>query len=167
MSSSIFAKRVFLRLCCLFPGYIQQQLTEMKIMCEPLFQDDSVLECSSYLRFCQGRNILVDFQDVARRRDPVRYKTDILRFGDIGESHFHLRQHRILKDIFVTGGYCKIHQERLRNELQHMSALQSWGPELANFVSLPERPIVNRQCDRVINKPTFFMKIDASKFFFK
>uniref|UniRef100_A0A1B0CHE1 Uncharacterized protein n=1 Tax=Lutzomyia longipalpis TaxID=7200 RepID=A0A1B0CHE1_LUTLO len=40
-------------------GFIRQQIREQTIMCEPLFQGDSSLECSKYLRFCSGRNIMI------------------------------------------------------------------------------------------------------------
>lgn len=63
---------------------MQQQIHEMRVLCEPLYPTDSVLECSSYLRFCRGRNIFVNFTDMAARREPVRYKMDILKEGDIG-----------------------------------------------------------------------------------
>lgn len=77
-------------------GYIRQQLREMKVMCEPLFPQDSVLECSSYLRFCRGRNIFVNFTDVALRKEPVRYKTDILKQGNIGNvKPMTLRQRKL------------------------------------------------------------------------
>lgn len=42
-----------------------------------------------------------------------------------------------------------------------MSALQSWAPELRNFVQMNERPIDANRCDVVYEKPTFIMKIDA------
>lgn len=67
------------------PGYIRQQLREMRVICEPLFSHDSVLECSSYLKFCRGRNIFINFTDVALRKEPVRYKTDMLKQGEIGK----------------------------------------------------------------------------------
>lgn len=46
----------------------------------------------------------------------------------------------------------------------HMSPLQSWAPELRFFTSLDRRPIIEKDCQIIIEKPTFFMKIDASKF---
>ncbi|KAG4073071.1 hypothetical protein HA402_009490 [Bradysia odoriphaga] len=123
-------------------GYIRQQLREMRIMCEPLFPHDSMLECSNYLRFCRARNIMIDFTDLIKITDPFRYKTDVLKPGQIG-------------------GYCKLHRERLHSQLDHLSALQSWAPELRNFQEYNERPVEANKCDRVIDKPTFIMKIDA------
>lgn len=44
-----------------------------------------------------------------------------------------------------------------------MSALQSWGPEMVNFVKTPKKPIADGMCDIVIDKPTYIMKLDAGK----
>lgn len=65
-------------------GYVRQQLQEMKVLCEPLFPNDSSLECSEHLRFCRGRNILVNFTSLATRDEPLRYKMDVLKEGEIG-----------------------------------------------------------------------------------
>lgn len=46
--------------------------------------------------------------------------------------------------------------------MDHMSALQSWAPEIRNFVELTERPIDTNKCDLVYEKPVYIMKIDAS-----
>lgn len=56
-----------------------------------------------------------------------------------------------------------MHKERLKAGLDHMSALQSWAPELRYFEELKERPTEAKKCDRIIDKPTYIMKIDASK----
>lgn len=126
-------------------GYIKEQLREIKLLCEPLFQHDSSLECSEHLRFCRGRNIMIDFRALANREEPLRYKMDVLKEGDIG-------------------GYCKLYTDKLEEQADHISPLQSWGPEIRNFIQLPRRPIVEDDCDITIEKPTFVMKIDASKF---
>lgn len=63
--------------------------------------------------------------------------------------------------ITFSGGYCKYHEERLKAQADHMSALQSWAPELTNFVQLSNKPIVDRSCDIVVDKPTYIMKLDA------
>lgn len=65
-------------------GFIKQQLKEMMVLCEPMFADDSSLECSEHLRFCRGRNIMVNFSSLASRDEPLRYKMDVLKEGDIG-----------------------------------------------------------------------------------
>ena len=63
------------------------------------------------------------------------------------------------------GGKCKLDRQKLDEEAIHISPLQSWGPEIRNFQELPE-PVTNqsKMCDVYIEKPTFIMKIDASKF---
>ncbi|XP_020711618.2 EGF domain-specific O-linked N-acetylglucosamine transferase isoform X2 [Athalia rosae] len=123
-------------------GYVRDQRKEMMIICEPLFLDDSSLECSEHMRFCRGRNIMINFTDLATRKEPIRYKMDVLKEGQIG-------------------GYCTLNEKRLMANADHISPLQSWGPELRNFRKLPRRPIVEGDCDVVIEKPTFLMKIDA------
>lgn len=88
---------------------------------------------------------MVNFTDLIHRREPIRYAMDVLKQGQIG-------------------GHCKLHTERLKEELQHVSALQSWAPELRFFESMTKRPIHSELCDIVIDKPTYIMKIDASKY---
>ncbi|XP_055642825.1 EGF domain-specific O-linked N-acetylglucosamine transferase [Toxorhynchites rutilus septentrionalis] len=124
-------------------GFIRDQIREMRIMCEPRFPHDSALECSKYLRFCRGRNIMVNFTDLVHRREPLRYKMDILSQGQIG-------------------GHCKLHRQRLEDELEHISPLQSWGPELRFFDTLSQPLAESGHCDITIEKPAFIMKIDAT-----
>lgn len=126
-------------------GYVKQQLREMRLLCEPLFPDDSSLECTEHLRFCRGRNIMLNFTRLLNREDPIRYKMDVLQEGDIG-------------------GYCDLHMDKLVEQADHISPLQSWGPEMRYFTRLNRRPIVEGDCDVVIEKPTFIMKIDASMY---
>lgn len=86
---------------------------------------------------------MVNFTDLMHRREPIRYVTDVLKKGGIG-------------------GYCKFSKNKLFEQLDHLSALQSWAPELRFFESLEQRPIENELCDVVVDKPTFIMKIDAT-----
>ena len=65
-------------------GYIKQQLLELKVVCEPFFSEDSSLECTDHMRFCRGRNVVVNFTGLAHRDEPIRYKMDVLGQGDIG-----------------------------------------------------------------------------------
>lgn len=66
-------------------GFVKQQLKELMVLCEPLFIDDSSLECSEHLRFCRGRNIMVNLTKLISRDEPSRYKMDVLEKGDIGK----------------------------------------------------------------------------------
>lgn len=86
---------------------------------------------------------MINFTDFANRKEPVRYAMDVLKKGEFG-------------------GFCTLREKNLKVQLEHMSALQSWGPELRNFVELSKRPIVDGLCDIVVEKPTFIMKIDAT-----
>lgn len=68
----------------------------------------------------------------------------------------------------VFWSYCfvfmdRLHKSRLENECDQISPLQSWGPEFRYFTALARRPIIEKDCDIVIEKPTFILKIDASK----
>lgn len=58
----------------------------------------------------------------------------------------------------------RLNEKRMQENADHISPLQSWGPELRNFRKLHRRPIIHGDCEIVIEKPTFIMKIDASKF---
>ncbi|XP_062141503.1 EGF domain-specific O-linked N-acetylglucosamine transferase [Drosophila sulfurigaster albostrigata] len=125
-------------------GYIQQQLDELTPQCMPKYLTDSSLECTRYLRFCRGRNLLIDLRDVPKRKERIRYHMDVLRPGQLL-------------------GHCELNRTRLNAEMDHIgSALQSWGPELRNFDVLPHPVLESGACDLVVNAPTFIMKIDAT-----
>lgn len=125
-------------------GYVQHQLDELMLMCEPKLITDSSLECTKYLRFCRGRYLMLDFRDLAKRNERIRYHMDVLGPGQIQ-------------------GYCKLNETRLKQEMDHMGALQSWSPELRNFVQASNNFNENsEECDMFINTPTFLMKIDAT-----
>lgn len=62
-----------------------------------------------------------------------------------------------------SGGYCTLNKELLDKQMDHMSPLQSWAPELRNFVEFNDRPIETKKCDLIYEKPVYIMKIDASK----
>ncbi|XP_066593339.1 EGF domain-specific O-linked N-acetylglucosamine transferase isoform X2 [Prorops nasuta] len=123
-------------------GYIRNQRQGLMLLCEPLFIDDSSLECSEHMRFCRARNVMLNFTDLLQRKEPLRYKMDVLKNGQIG-------------------GYCTLNQTKLEENADHISPLQSWGPEIRNFRRLDRRPIIEGDCDVVIEKPTYIMKIDA------
>ncbi|XP_058802591.1 EGF domain-specific O-linked N-acetylglucosamine transferase [Phymastichus coffea] len=124
-------------------GYVRDQRNEMMLLCQPLFLDDSSLECSEHLRFCRGRNLMINFTDLLNRKDPIRYKMDVLKEGQIG-------------------GFCTLDDQKLKENADHISPLQSWGPEIRNFKKLPRKPIVDGDCDVIVEKPTYILKIDAA-----
>lgn len=63
------------------------------------------------------------------------------------------------------GGHCNLFKKRLIDSADHVSPLQSWAPEMRYFTRFNKKPIVDGLCDILIEKPTFIMKIDASKGF--
>lgn len=79
--------------------------------------------------------------------EPFRYKMDVLSEG-------------------TFGGHCLFHEKRLISLADHVSPLQSWAPEMRYFKPFDKRPIADGMCDIVLEKPTFIMKIDASKNFY-
>lgn len=69
-------------------GYVRQQIDELMVLCTPLFPNDSILECSKYLRFCRGRNIIMNFTKMSTK--PARYKMDVLSHGEVGMQHVRI-----------------------------------------------------------------------------
>lgn len=68
-------------------------------------------------------------------------------------------------DVLESGdilGHCKLMETEFMDQLQHISPLQSWAPELRFFKTSTKRPIESFQCDVVIEKPTVILKIDAA-----
>ena len=106
---------------------------------------DSRLSCSKNLQFCQGRNIMVDLRDVQKEERSLRYQMDVLKQGEIG-------------------GSCKsFSREALERHFEYMAPLQSWSPELRNFVNISS-PLGedSDHCDVVIEEPKYVMKLDAT-----
>lgn len=73
------------------------------------------------------------------------YDMDVLNHGDIG-------------------GHCKLSKEPLSTQVTRLSALQTWLPELQNFVEIPDSIMTkpDMYCDQIVDTPTYIMKIDAS-----
>ncbi|RXG69537.1 EGF domain-specific O-linked N-acetylglucosamine transferase [Armadillidium vulgare] len=126
-------------------GFVEEHRNHLRPYCIKSQDGDSTLHCSEHVQFCHGRNIMIDFRDLKSRKEPVRYHTDVLKPGQIG-------------------GKCGLNKGLLNKNLDLISALQSWGPELRNFVALNES--VHRGsnlCDDVwVSKPAIVTKLDAS-----
>ncbi|NXS42262.1 EOGT transferase, partial [Balaeniceps rex] len=121
-------------------GYIRERLNEMKTHCKPAATGDSSLTCSQYLQHCRATNLYIDLRTVKRNHD--RFKEDFLQKGEIG-------------------GHCSLDVQAFLAEGQRKSPLQSWFAELQTFTALNFRPLEDEKCDVVIEKPTYFMKLDA------
>ena len=86
-----------------------------------------------------GCHIWIDFRDVLERRhENLRYKTDILKPGQIGAK-------------------CDFESSKLKHEMVHVGPLQSWSAELQNFKSFESNEVI--PCDVRIEKPTVIMKL--------
>uniref|UniRef100_A0A674JRH3 EGF domain-specific O-linked N-acetylglucosamine transferase n=1 Tax=Terrapene triunguis TaxID=2587831 RepID=A0A674JRH3_9SAUR len=121
-------------------GYVKERLDEMKTHCKPIAKGDSSLACSQYLQHCRATNLYVDLRTTKRNHD--RFKEDFLQKGEIG-------------------GHCNFDSQAFMAEGQRKSPLQSWFAELQTYTPLSFRPIEDGKCDIIIEKPTYFMKLDA------
>lgn len=129
-------------------GYIKARADELTTFCRPkntpnvskLFGKSSSLECTKYFRFCRAKSIMIDFQELNKLPEPIKYRSDILDDGLIG------------------GLDCDLDNSKLVDESSHKSPLQSWYEELEHYTVFSESP----KCDHVITKPTFIMKLDAT-----
>ncbi|XP_054717643.1 EGF domain-specific O-linked N-acetylglucosamine transferase-like [Uloborus diversus] len=124
-------------------GYIRERLDEITPICVSKGKNESYLECAKYMRFCRGRNIMFDFKSLETIPEPMRYRDDVIKEGQVG-------------------GKCKLKQKLLKLQGEHKSPLQSWYAEFEHFVELPEIPASESTCDVIIKEPTFVMKLDAT-----
>jgi protein O-GlcNAc transferase len=88
---------------------------------------------------------MIDFSRLVNRTSPVMYDMDVLSNGEIG-------------------GYCKLNKDLMKSQVTQISALQTWAPELQHFSEFP-KPVMaqeSKMCDKIIQTPTFIIKIDAS-----
>lgn len=59
------------------------------------------------------------------------------------------------------GGFCEVDASALSEEGKYRMELSSWLNEVEDFSSLPFKPNQEEYCDVLVEKPTFFMKLDA------
>lgn len=123
-------------------GYVKQRLDELTVICKPESPTDSYLACAKYARFCRAKKIYLDFTKADLKTGHNRYREDLFKPGEIG-------------------GHCAMDRARLLAEGEHKSPLQSWFAELQEYQSLGFRPIEDKKCDLVLNKPTILIKLDA------
>nr|XP_022298312.1 EGF domain-specific O-linked N-acetylglucosamine transferase-like [Crassostrea virginica] len=134
-------------------GYIHERRQELKTICSPKTQEDSLLECVRHTRFCHGKNLYLDFTKPGMFAGQERFKENMF------DENLRFSQDTFNKG--VMGGHCDLDLGSLRAEGEHKSALQSWYAELEHFSSFPFRPIQDGHCDVIIDKPVYFMKLDA------
>ncbi|CAG0894975.1 unnamed protein product [Darwinula stevensoni] len=122
-------------------GYVREKRSTLKELCSSTSKEGASLECSEYMTFCRGKKIWLDVRHLVNRTDNLRYKMDVLNPGNIG-------------------GYCRWDTSK-ENHLDHKSPLQSWSPELQNFIPLSQDPFSSGECDVMFEKPVIIMKLDA------
>lgn len=123
-------------------GYVKKLRSELVQYATSLHQTDgSSLECTDFTRFCRGRNIYIDFRNNLRRiSESVKYKSDVLKDGDIG------------------GYNCLLKEKELLSQSAHKSPLQSWFDEVEHFKCESEEVT----CDVNVTTPVYLMKLDAT-----
>ncbi|XP_053576669.1 EGF domain-specific O-linked N-acetylglucosamine transferase isoform X2 [Bombina bombina] len=121
-------------------GYVKERRDETQILCHPQEPGDSLLACSSNLQHCRATNIYLDLRKSRRGQD--RFREDFFQDGDIG-------------------GHCHLDSHKLKSQGERKSPLQSWFAELEKYSRLKFKPIDDGHCDIIIEKPTYFMKLDA------
>uniref|UniRef100_UPI00359025C7 EGF domain-specific O-linked N-acetylglucosamine transferase isoform X1 n=2 Tax=Myxine glutinosa TaxID=7769 RepID=UPI00359025C7 len=121
-------------------GYVKERRKELQTLCHPQHPGDSSLVCASHMRYCTATELFIDLRNP--RRSNNRYEEDFLKNGEIG-------------------GHCILDQEALNAQGDHKSPLQSWFAELQTYTSLPFSVHTAKECEVVIDRPTYFMKLDA------
>ncbi|XP_029456924.1 EGF domain-specific O-linked N-acetylglucosamine transferase [Rhinatrema bivittatum] len=121
-------------------GYVKERLEETRTFCRPGAVEDSLLSCSSNLQHCRATNLYIDLRKPKRSQE--RFREDFFQNGEIG-------------------GHCTLDKHALLAEGQRKSPLQSWFAELQTYTALNFRPLEDGKCDLTIEKPTYFMKLDA------
>ncbi len=124
-------------------GYVKERLSELKTYCQGDTASDSSLECVDHLRMCRARNIMFNFADLKSDSSNDRYREDLFKKGQVG------------------GKCAKFDPEMLKKQGDHKSPLQSWYSELQLFENMEKNPIENNQCDIIINRPAYLIKLDA------
>ncbi|XP_069793200.1 EGF domain-specific O-linked N-acetylglucosamine transferase isoform X2 [Narcine bancroftii] len=122
-------------------GYVKEMLHGMKTLCKAVKSGDSFLACTKYIRYCRATNLYIDLRNPRRNTDS-KYKEDFLQEGEIG-------------------GHCKLNKKALMAEGEHKSPLQSWFAELQTYTQFNFQLMEDGNCDLIIEKPTYFMKLDA------
>ena len=131
-------------------GFVKDQLKEMISLCTPTEDSHtdtykSSLQCSKDLQFCIARNIFLDFSSITDRvkSENLKYRMDIFQPGAISLSD------------------CDLDKNVLQQNLELMSPLQSWAPEL-QYLEINASIINDNKDVIIIEAPTTIMKLDAT-----
>lgn len=125
-------------------GYVKKLRSELLQYAIPKEDksNGSRLECTQFTRFCRGQNIYIDFRNnLPRISEPMKYRTDVLKDGEIG------------------GYNCNLKEKELLSQSAHKSPLQSWFDEMEHFTCKNDEDLV---CDVTVTTPVYLMKLDAT-----
>ena len=124
-------------------GYLRSKLSSVRPVCRARASSSSSLVCSQHLEFCTATNIALNFTGLSERvgRENLKYRMDIFGPGKVE-----------LAD-------CDLDTDWIDANLDYMSPLQSWAPELQH-VQTTDR--INSSCDLWIEEPTMVVKLDAT-----
>jgi len=106
---------------------------------------NSSLLCSKDLTFCSATNLRIDFTRLQDRvkGENLRYAMDLFMPGDVSVE-------------------CDLNEDWLSQQLELLSPLQSWAPELRNLKKSRSFEPKDKDCDLTFSQPTFIMKLDAT-----
>ncbi|EDV19908.1 uncharacterized protein TRIADDRAFT_32818 [Trichoplax adhaerens] len=124
-------------------GMIREFRDEMMHLCKADEEGDSTLDCNQHMRYCRATNLYMNLKNSRMADSRERFRTDVFKKGEIG-------------------GHCQLDGQRLKNSDKQKGELQSWHSELRPFTSLKFKPVIDRHhCDVIVERPTYFMKLDA------
>ena len=119
-------------------GYVKDFLSTMSDYCVTDRSHRGSLRCSSNMRFCHARHLVLDFRE-------YRFDTRDRFREDISEH-------------VAVGGDCSVKRKKIENNSEQGGALQSWHRELKLFKTIS---LKQEQCDVTIDRPVVFVKLDA------
>ncbi|CAH1785030.1 unnamed protein product [Owenia fusiformis] len=123
-------------------GYVSERKSELMDLCQPQSKGDSSLRCTKYARYCEVKNLYIDFKNLRSEKFSEKFRENIFSKGEIG-------------------GKCKMDRRKLAEQSMHKSALQSWYAEMEQFDALDFNPSKKKNCDISYDKPVIFIKLDA------
>uniref|UniRef100_A0A0N5ALH8 Uncharacterized protein n=1 Tax=Syphacia muris TaxID=451379 RepID=A0A0N5ALH8_9BILA len=124
-------------------GKFKSVLSSIQPICKSTRQDGSSLNCSSHLRFCQGKNLFINLRHL-KAQNSLRYRNDVIHKGDFG-------------------GNCEVFNKNLLESMaDEKSYLQSWGHELSFFTPYKGFKLDRKHCDVIFERPTVLIKLDAA-----
>ena len=122
-------------------GFVKKVQDDLVTVCEPRNEGDSSFVCSKDMAYCRAKNLYMDFTDHPTNRGWLK-----------DESPF--------KDGQI-GGHCNFNPSGINSNVHRMS-LSSWIVQVEKYSSLSFNPISDGHCDVIVEKPTYFMKLDAT-----